>query len=83
MCRGVRKILVLWKPTIHFLTEDPGVFPDVFPSFLDYVHVGGTLAKEEPRVLLGFHRWFFFSSEKHHHDLRDICDLKKFPGIYE
>lgn len=27
-----------------------GVFPDVFPSFLDYVHVGGTLAKEEPRV---------------------------------
>lgn len=41
-------------------TEDPGVFPDVFPSFLDYVHVGGTLAKEEPRVLLGSRGVVFF-----------------------
>ena len=31
---------------------DPGVFPDVFPSFMDYVHVGGALAKEEPRMPL-------------------------------
>ena len=61
-CVGAAKNPGIVKTITIFLTEDPGVFPDVFPSFLDYVHVGGALAKEEPRVLLGS-RVAFFSSD--------------------
>ena len=79
MCRGVRKILVLWNTMYHFLNWRSRCLSWCISELLGLCACGWYAGEGGTQSAAWFPRRCFFSSEKHHHDLRDICGPEEIP----